>query len=370
MFILTGFLNNLIFLSGLRTLTLRFEGSTRQLVLSIFMTSGAAAAVPYPYLLRYLCDTYGLSWTFLIVGALMVIATVLAVTWVLKPAKEIKETENTLEVSIEYDVSESEPSVIKQYSDNIDLSDSPNGIETQNRHTGFRKSDTNSKPYEKKSWKKILIGLIKNRPYIFFAIGQALAHQSLMVLSVFVTDILKDRGLGSYEATGALMAFNFGSLPGLLLPGIVDKIPRTNSLVAVITTTLVATPAVIALNFVSTTALAICACAICGLAFGALYSSTVVCVVQLVCIEHYTAAVGMILGLTGILLSITGPLGGEFNLLFLSIRFIFYCPKIQSLVFQCLSICLFNSRLSRHRRLKFYFDLNIIRFTVVYIAIT
>ena len=281
------------------------------------------------YLLRYLCDTYGLSWTFLIVGALMVIAAVLAVTWVLKPAKEIRETENTLEVSIEYDVSESEHSVIKQQSDNIDLSDSPNGIERQNRHTGFRKSDTNSKPYEKKSWKKILIGLIKNRPYIFFAIGQALAHQSLMVLSVFVTDILKDRSLDSYEATGALMAFNFGSLPGLLLPGIVDKIPRTNSLVAVITTTLVATPAVIALNFVSTAALAIFACAICGLAFGALYSSTVVCVVQLVCIEHYTAAVGMILGLTGILLSITGPLGGEFNL-FLLICFIFFCPKIHS----------------------------------------
>ena len=282
-------------------------------MLSVFITSGAAAAIPYPYLLRYLCDTYDLFWTFLIAGSLMMVSTLLAFTWILTPSLEDKVKHNVTDTSDENTGSGSQRDVNKQTSDNTELPQQSNETQVRNHPISVNELEEfkESKPDEEDSWKTILIALLKNGPFIFFVIGQSLSHESLIALSIFVTDILKDRGVDTYKATAAFMAFNFGSLPGLLLPGIFEKLPRANSLFAVIVTTLLATPAVIALNFILAPGLAITACIICGIAFGALSSSSVVDVANFVRTEHYTAAVGMILGLTGILLSITGPLGGE-----------------------------------------------------------
>ena len=58
-----------------------FEGSTQLVALALLVTSSSIGGIPYPYFLRYLSDTYGLHWTFLITGCLMALSGFLALIW-------------------------------------------------------------------------------------------------------------------------------------------------------------------------------------------------------------------------------------------------------------------------------------------------
>ena len=50
-------------------------------VLSLFYASGPIAGIGYPYLLRYLSDIYGIHWSFLIIGFIMIPSVFMAITW-------------------------------------------------------------------------------------------------------------------------------------------------------------------------------------------------------------------------------------------------------------------------------------------------
>ena len=158
---------------------------------------------------------------------------------------------------------------------------------------------------------RVLKKLFNNTPFILFAVGQALAHSSLRVLSVFVVDVLKERSLSPSESTIGLMVFIFCGIPGRLLPGLVKKVPRGSSFICVILVTALASPAIVCLNFISSIPLTIMVCCLCGLALGAVHACNAIIIVRLVSKTLYTSGVGLTFGFTGVIVAVTGPLSGK-----------------------------------------------------------
>ena len=163
----------------------------------------------------------------------------------------------------------------------------------------------------KRSWRIILKTLLCNVPFVLFVISMALTHSSFRVLSVFITDLLKERGFTPAKATIALMVFNFSGIPGCLSLGLVKKLTMGSSLCCVTFVTFLASPSALALNFVTGLTIAVVCCAAIGLAFGAVTAANAVSVAGLVGEACYAPGVGLSYGLTGIIVADTGPLSGK-----------------------------------------------------------
>ena len=289
-----GISSRLFLISGLRILSLIFKGSAKPMALSIYITSTSVAAVPYPYFLRYLCDTYGLQWTFVITGAFMSTSVLLATTWAVpKPTITLDESSNA-----------------KTDFNNDERFNS----ESRNQASGATKlkvsMDTGGESIIDESCLNILKTLLCNPSFVFFAIGQAFTHGAFRALGFFITDVLKDRGFTSTESTIALMVFNFSGIAGRLLPGLVKKLSRTSSFTTVIVATTTSAPAIVGFNFVTGQTSVVIISTMLGLGFGTVTASNAVCVLSLVSNKHYAPAVGLTYGATGIVIAVTGPLSG------------------------------------------------------------
>ena len=340
-----------ILLSGLKTVSHTFEGTTQNIALSVLLTMPIVGGVPYPYLLRYLSDTFGIHLTFLIVGCVIGITIPTTLTWnVPKQRQNIMET--TQEVpNREHDIHENgEPSVNRYEIMNAVPDDDTINATTENVIATIELSCDNrvfshmitsnkddqdvqnidtrpnisqqimtTQPLktrettETKNWIMILKILLMNVPFVLFVFGHAFASSSLRVLATLLTDVLRDRGLTSTETTIALMIYNFSGIPGRLLVGLVKKIPSGSSFILVVVLTVFATPALLGLRFVNNMGSSAILCSLCGLAFGAVHASNGVSVPSLVGTDDSTPAIGLSWGVTGIFIAITGPLGGEYR---------------------------------------------------------
>ena len=336
-----------ILLSGIKTVSHTFEGTTQNIALSVLLTMPIVGGVPYPYLLRYLSDTFEIHLTFLIVGCLIGITMPITLTWYIpKQRQNIMETQQEVP-NRENDIHENgEPSVnryetmdavpdedtnnattenvittIELSCDNRVFShmitsnkDDPDGQNIDTRRNTSQQIMTTQplKTRETKNWRMILKILLTNVPFVLFVFGHAFASSSLRVLATILTDVLRDRGLTSTETTVALMIYNFSGIPGRLLVGLVKKIPRGSSFILVVALTVFATPALIGLCFVNNMGSSAILCSLCGLAFGAVHASNGVTVPSLVGTDDSTPAIGLSWGVTGIFIAITGPLGGEY----------------------------------------------------------
>ena len=286
-----------------------FEGSTQKVVLAVFIAGGSIGGVPYPYFLRYLCYKYGIQWTFLIAGLCVSVTILLALLWAIpeqNPQPGTKIEDNVIEIAHKNTIKDTlhESDTTVEYTE---ANEPTTTIKAQN----CRRDQIDSPP-EKENCKVILRILLCNVPYVLFILGQAFAGSSFRVLSAILTDILRERGFSSVESTVAPMGFNFTGIPGRLLTGLIKKVPRGSSFILVSTLTCLASPAINGINFVNTQAIAILSCGICGLAFGSVHASVAVSIISLVEAQHYTPAIGIAYGLTGIIVAITGPLSGEY----------------------------------------------------------
>ena len=294
-----GISSRLFLISGLRILSLIFKGSAKPMALSIYITSTSVAAVPYPYFLRYLCDTYGLQWTFVIIGAFMSTSVLLATTWAVpKPTITLDESSNA-----KTDFNNDEP-----------INSALPLTESRNQASGATKlkvcMDTGGESIIDESCLNILKTLLCNPSFVFFAIGQAFTHGAFRALGFFITDVLKDRGFTATESTIALMIFNFSGIAGRLLPGLVKKLSRTSSFTTVIVATTTSAPAIVGFNFVTGQTSVVIISTMLGLGFGTVTASNAICVLSLVSNKHYAPAVGLTYGATGIVIAVTGPLSG------------------------------------------------------------
>ena len=160
-------------------------------------------------------------------------------------------------------------------------------------------------------WKTVLKFLLSNVPFLLFLIGHTLVASSLRVLASIQTDILRDRGFTTGDTTTALMIFNFSGIPGRLVVGLVKKIPHGSSFIFVVITAFFATPAIIGLRFINNLWQAALLSSMCGIALGAAHASNGVSLLSLVGTDYSTPAVGLSFGVTGILVTVTGPLMGK-----------------------------------------------------------
>lgn len=315
----SGAFSSLFVISGIKAVSLAFEGSTKMVVLSLFYASGPIAGIGYPYLLRYLSDTYGIHWNFLIIGFIMIPSVFMALTWSLQKQEP---TQGTADSHVDNITTKNFDHVTRpqncqevvsdpKYCSTVltELEMPPDGKSDQKSKQNLGKRETSKE--NKRSCRTILKILLCNVPFVLFVIGMALTHSSFRVLSVFITDILKERGFTPAEATIALMVFNFSGIPGCLLPGLVKKLPMGSSLFCVTFVTFLASPSALALNFVTGLAIAVVCCAAIGLAFGAVTAANAVSVAGLVGEECYAPGVGLSYGLTGIIVAGTGPLSGK-----------------------------------------------------------
>lgn len=318
--VIAGVCKCFFLLSGMKTISRTFDGSTQAVALALLMTAPSIGGIPYPYLLHYYSDTYGLHWTFLISGGMMSVSGFLALTWVVPKQRLLMPKTTHDEVVTDCTspnvCNNTEPSVLQEGVAEIenrsnDVSDVNNSAccETEkcDKHCKKHKDETTT---DTATW-TILKELFNNTPFILFAVGQALAHSSLRVLSVFVVDVLKERGLSPSESTIGLMVLNFCGIPGRLLPGLVKKVPRGSSFICVILVTALASPAIVGLNFASSITLAIMVCCLCGLALGAVHACNAIIIVRLVSKTLYTSGVGLTFGFTGVIVAVTGPLSGS-----------------------------------------------------------
>ena len=304
---LSGIANTLFMLSAMSAVSLNFVGSTQKVVLAVTVAAGSIGGVPYPYLLRYVCDNFGLQWTFLIAGLAVSVTIFLALLWSIPEKTFETRTQNGHNATVIGDNNKdtTHDSFTAIISDKAKYHKSICNSQTCQTNTAVL-------PSEIENWRAVLRVLVCNVPFILFIVGQALAGSTFRVLSTILTDVLRERGFSSKESTVAFMVFNFTGIPGRLLTGVIEKIPRGSSLILVSSLTLIASPAVIGMNFVSNHVLAILACGTGGLAFGAVHASIAVSTISLVKEQHYSPAVGIAYGLTGIIVAITGPLSGMY----------------------------------------------------------
>ena len=281
------------------------------LALSLYYTCTPVAGIPYPYFLRYLSDNYGIQKTFLITGLFTCICIFLGLA-ITVPRQFFGETVKHAPTINDTKSEECQSNASGIF--RVELK------ETQNLSADYRHSEHNVPELTKRrptSGRKTgrltntIKILVSNVPFDLFAVGQALSVSSFRIFSVLITDILKDSGFIATEATLAYMVFNFSAIPGRLLPGIVSKLPMGSSSSCVTLVTFLSAPAVFGLNFVTGHELAVVICAICGLAFGVVFSANAICITRLVDSEYQTPAVGMSCGVTGIVVAVTGPLSGK-----------------------------------------------------------
>ena len=315
---------------ALKLYHLHLKAQQKMVDLSLFYAPVPIAGICYPYLLRYLSDTYGIHWSFLIIGFIMIPSVFMAITW---SVQKQEPTQGTAGSHVDYTSTNNFEAV--SHDQNFDHVTRPQNCpevvsDPKYCSTVFSelemppddKSDQKSKEDlgkrvtskdSKRSWRIILKTLLCNVPFVLFVIGMALTHSSFRVLSVFITDILKERDFTPAEATIALMVFNFSGIPGCLLTGLVKQLPMGSSLCCVTFVTFLTSPTALALNFVTGLAIAVVCCTTIGLAFGAVTDANAVSVAGLVGEECYAPGVGLSYGLTGIIAAGTGPLTGKKN---------------------------------------------------------
>ena len=294
-----GISSRLFLISGLRIISLIFEGTAKPMALSIYITSISVADVPYPYFLRYLSDTYGLQWTFVIAGSFMSTSVLLATTWAVpKPTITLGASSN-----VGTGLNNKQP-----FNSVLPLT------ESRKQASGASKlevsMDIGGDIINDENCLNILKTLLSNPSFVFFAIGQAFTHGAFRALGFFITDVLKDRNFTAAESTVTLMVFNFSGIAGGLLPGLVKKLSGSNSFTTVIVATLASAPAIVGFIFVTGQASAVIISTMLGLGFGTVLSSNAVSVLSLVSNKHYAPAVGLTYGATGIVIAVTWPLSG------------------------------------------------------------
>ena len=176
--IVGGISNRLFLISGLRIISFIFERSATPMALSIYTTSTSVAGVPYPYFLRYLSNTYGLQWTFVITGAFMSTSVLLATTWTVpRPTITLEALSN---VGTSCDNEEPFNSMLPF-------------TESRNQASGGTKrkvsSDTEGGIINDEKCLDILKTLLSNPSFVFFTVGQAFTHGAFRSLGFFITDI-------------------------------------------------------------------------------------------------------------------------------------------------------------------------------------
>ena len=286
----------------MKAVLLTFSGSTKLLALSLYYACTPTGGAIYPYFLRYLCDNYGVPKTFLISGLFSSVCIIFALG--------LSVPEQTVNTMFKDDTTKSNECQSRPYNSHLACTDYEDSKCSQ---VVLAENQEKADFVRSQKWTKTIQVLFRNVPFILFAVGQSLSVSSFRVLSVFVTDILKEKGFSSIEATLAYTVFSFSVIPGRLLPGLVSKLPVGGPSSCVVIVTFLSAPAIIGLKLVTGHELAVLVCALCGLAFGVAYSSNAVCITGLVSAEYQTPAVGISSGLTGVVVAVTGPLSGEYH---------------------------------------------------------
>ena len=284
----------------MKAVLLTFSGSTKLLALSLFYACTPTGGAIYPYFLRYLCDNYGVPKTFLISGLFSNVCIIFALG--------LSVPEQTVNTMFKDDKTKSNKCQSSLKNSNLAATD----CEDSKCSQVVLSENQEKTEIRSQKWTKTLQVIFRNVPFILFAVGQSLSVSSFRVLSVFITDILREKEFSSTEATLAYTVFSFSVIPGRLLPGLVSKLPVGGPSSCVVLVTFLSAPAIIGLKLVTGHELAVLVCALCGLAFGVAYSSNAVCITGLVSAQYQTPAVGISSGLTGVVVAITGPLSGEY----------------------------------------------------------
>ena len=244
-----------LFLSACQAASQCFEGKTKLIALSVATSSVGVGAMVYPYFIKITTDSFGVKGSLMLLGGIATNAIPLAYLWsnprYSSISKEIDKKEH-VEVQTPLIIQES------QTANNTNLYSSNENVLSDNRETcmpsdkeakrlsemQYSKGDTNAK-FQKTNGKApggifaVFIPTITYKPFFLLVCSFACSMPSRNVFDILLLDVLETSGLTRDRGITLLVILNCVAIPGRMFPGLINKIPKCNSFMALILGTMI-----------------------------------------------------------------------------------------------------------------------------------
>ncbi|XP_045175603.2 monocarboxylate transporter 12-like isoform X2 [Mercenaria mercenaria] len=201
-----------------------FTEKTALILLSIVNAVSGLGGMLFPFILAYFSETFGLRGTLLLSGGIVMNTIPAALLWTqpehILPKNRRKKGKTNNAYTSEETESRTEDRVQNDYKNEI----VPRHGETveikkvkymQNTEHGLLRS---------------IKLLFKDKCFILFVLGMALAYPPIMLLITFIVDVFTDSGLSQTDANFGLLLMNAFSIGGRLLPGLLLQSRHISSL--------------------------------------------------------------------------------------------------------------------------------------------
>ena len=197
-------------ISANQAASLCFEGHARLIGLSVVSSAIGIGGMVYPYLLVWMEDSYGLRGTFLLLGGITLNGIPMSLLW--------KHLNQSIQLNREGDTS-------------------PGDLSEITRVLLSRVTET-----------------LKSKPFVAALIGFTMAMPSVNMFEILSLDVLETNGLTRNTSVTLFIILNAVSIPGRLVPGLVQRIRGLSSMIAPILGVLISGLGMILINATHTVA--------------------------------------------------------------------------------------------------------------------
>ena len=104
----------------------------------------------------------------------------------------------------------------------------------------------------KKNIFQVLLQTVSYKPFIFLSLGIGFSLATVQAFNLLVMDILQSNGLSITESLNAVIVNNAASIPGRLMPGLLQRIPGYSSVMTPILAALLGGVGMMMVNFIFT----------------------------------------------------------------------------------------------------------------------
>ena len=242
------------------------------IALSVATSSIGVGAMAYPYLIKVTADNLGVKGTLLIIGGIATNAIPLAFLWsnpryrritkrikkeekvevnlpLLKQDSHLNKDPNTLHTGKEMNgCASKEIHGEENYSKESSNGKLPADNKVYHTKIDDNQADIISKGMAKPGIFAIFISTVTYKPFFLLMCSLACAIPTVNVVEILLLDVLETNGQSRDRAILLQIILNFVAIPGRMFPGLVNKIPRCNSHVALIMGTVTSGLSLILLN--------------------------------------------------------------------------------------------------------------------------